>query len=79
MTSSSGVGDEGEAALTGEFAQGAGRLLIIMMSHGHRTGDFMTFMVNENQVLPSTTLDSWLDDLQEKKRKLQGEIDNMQK
>ena len=50
--------------LTGDFAKGAGRLLILMMDHGHRTQDFMTFRLSETRVLPSTTLDGWLDDLQ---------------
>ncbi len=47
-----------------DFGPGAGRLLIIMMNHGHRTRDFMTFRLNETQVLSSITLDGWLDDLQ---------------
>lgn len=53
-----------EAALTGEFAQGAGRLMVIMMDHGHRTRDFMTFRLSESQALSATQLDGWLDDLQ---------------
>ncbi|MFC1601037.1 DVUA0089 family protein [Candidatus Sumerlaeota bacterium] len=46
------------------FGSGAGRLMILMMDHGHRTQNFMTFRVNEEQLLPSTKLDGWLDDLQ---------------
>lgn len=53
-----------EQTLTGDFATSAGRLLIIMVDHGNRTQDFMTFRVCENQVLPSTQLDAWLDTLQ---------------
>jgi WD40 repeat protein len=53
-----------QSAITGQFAQQAGRLLIIMIDHGYRTQDFMAFRANETQVLPSTTLRSWLDNLQ---------------
>ncbi|MCX7048805.1 MAG: InlB B-repeat-containing protein [Candidatus Sumerlaeota bacterium] len=51
-------------AITGDFGQSAGRLLILMIDHGARTQNFMTFRANEAQVLLSTTLDGWLDDLQ---------------
>ena len=52
------------ATLTSDFATSAGRLLILMLDHGYRTQDFAAFRLNENQVLPSTTLKGWLDDLQ---------------
>jgi hypothetical protein len=53
-----------QSAITGPFAQQAGRLLIIMIDHGYRTQEFMAFRVNETQALPSTMLKGWLDDLQ---------------
>ena len=53
-----------ETALTGEFAQGAGRLMIILLGHGYRTGEIMAYEINHEQALLSTTLDSWLDGLQ---------------
>jgi hypothetical protein len=56
--------DSLEQAMTGPFAQNAGRLLILLMDHGHRTNSMMSFRVNETQVVLSTTLDSWLDSLQ---------------
>lgn len=53
-----------EAALTGDFAKGAGRLLILMLNHGYRTDDFMAFRINETQLLSTLVMKRWLDDLQ---------------
>ncbi|MFH0795168.1 MAG: hypothetical protein V2A74_14180, partial [bacterium] len=53
-----------QAAITGTFGQQAGRLLILMIDHGYKRSNFMTFRVNPSEVLPTTTLDSWLDELQ---------------
>jgi WD40 repeat protein len=52
------------SAIAGPFGEGAGRLLIIMVDHGYRTESFTAFMVNHQQAVLSTTLDTWLDDLQ---------------
>ncbi|MBN1867428.1 WD40 repeat domain-containing protein [Candidatus Sumerlaeota bacterium] len=53
-----------EEAVAGDFGRNAGRLMVLMIDHGHRTSDFMAFRMNQTQVLPSTVLDGWLDDLQ---------------
>lgn len=51
-------------ALSGSFSRDAERLLVLMIDHGHRTGDFMGFRLNRSQIVSSKTLKSWLDDLQ---------------
>ena len=51
-------------AITGSFAAGSGRLFVLFVDHGNRTEGFTAFRVNERQALLTTTLDTWLDDLQ---------------
>ncbi|NQU45395.1 WD40 repeat domain-containing protein [bacterium] len=47
-----------------DFASGAGRLLILMVDHGYKAGGTTAFRLNPTQVLPATTMDTWLDALQ---------------
>ncbi|MBX3727790.1 MAG: WD40 repeat domain-containing protein, partial [Candidatus Sumerlaeia bacterium] len=53
-----------EAALAGSFAREAGRLMILMIDHGYKTGDFMAFRLNPTEAVLTTTMNGWLNDLQ---------------
>ncbi|NQU45394.1 hypothetical protein HQ520_19100 [bacterium] len=52
------------ASIPADFASGAGRLLILMVDHGYKAGGTTAFRLNPTQVLPATTMDTWLDTLQ---------------
>lgn len=51
-------------ALEGPFAREAGRLTILMIDHGYRTGDVMAFRINPEEALTTLEMNGWLNDLQ---------------
>ncbi|MBX3730508.1 MAG: WD40 repeat domain-containing protein, partial [Candidatus Sumerlaeia bacterium] len=53
-----------QGALEGDFAREAGRLMILMIDHGYKTGDFMAFRLNPTEAVLTTTMNGWLNDLQ---------------
>jgi len=53
-----------QAALEGDFARGAGRLLIVMIDHGYKSGETVAFRINPTQAVLTTELDGWLNALQ---------------